>query len=290
MSIVLQNVGYVYGQGSSDEKRALKNINLEIKENEFLAVVGHTGSGKSTLIQLLNGLEKPAEGQILFHGQNIYEKGFSLKSLRSKVGLVFQYPEHQMFEATVQKDVEFGPRNMGWDRLKVQMHAFQALKDVGISDDLYDVSPLALSGGQKRRVAIAGVLAMEPEILVLDEPMAGLDPAGRTEIFELLCRLHKERKISIVLVSHSMDDVGRYADRMLVMNRGEIVLDGAPRRIFQYEKELEQIGLGVPQVTRLMHYLQSQGAEVETDCLTAEESVRAIAAWLGKERRVSYDS
>lgn len=290
MSIVLQNVGYVYGQGSSDEKRALKNINLEIKENEFLALVGHTGSGKSTLMQLLNGLEKPAEGQILFHGQNIYEKGFSLKSLRSKVGLVFQYPEHQLFEATVQKDVEFGPRSMGWDRLKVQLHAFQALKDVGISDDLYDASPLALSGGQKRRVAIAGVLAMEPEILVLDEPMAGLDPAGRTEIFELLCRLRRERKLSIVLVSHSMDDVGRYAERMVVMNRGEIVLDGAPRRIFQYEKELEQIGLGVPQVTRLMHYLQSKGAQVPSDCLTAEESIRAITAWLGKEKKVSYDS
>ena len=290
MSIVLKNVGYTYGQGGSDEKQALKNVNLEIRENEFLAIVGHTGSGKSTLIQLLNGLEKPTEGQILFHGQDIAEKGFSLKLLRSKVGLVFQYPEHQLFEATVQKDVEFGPRNMGWEQLKVQMNAFQALKDVGISDDLYDVSPLALSGGQKRRVAIAGVLAMEPEILVLDEPMAGLDPTGRTEIFELLCKLHRERQITIILVSHSMDDVGKYAQRVVVMNRGEVVLDGTPRKVFQYEKELEQIGLGIPQATRLMHHLKAQGADVRTDCLTVQESIKAITEWLGKEKKVSYDS
>lgn len=285
MSIVLKNVSYTYGKDSSDEKQALQNINLEIGDNEFVAIVGHTGSGKSTLIQLLNGLEKATEGEILFHGKNIYEKDFSMKMLRSKVGLVFQYPEHQLFESTVQKDVEFGPRNMGWEQLKVELNAFGALKDVGISEEIYDVSPLTLSGGQKRRVAIAGVLAMEPEILVLDEPMAGLDPAGRTEILELLRKLYQERKITIVLVSHSMDDVAEYAERVIVMNQGRIVLDGAPRKVFRYEKELEQIGLGVPQATSLMHQLAQKGAKVETDCLNVKESVDAIIQWLERERR-----
>lgn len=285
MSIILRNVCYTYGKGSSDEKQALENINLEICDHEFTAIVGHTGSGKSTLIQLLNGLEKATEGEILFHGKNIYDKDFSMKMLRSKVGLVFQYPEHQLFESTVQKDVEFGPRNMGWEQLKVELNAFGALRDVGISEELYDVSPLALSGGQKRRVAIAGVLAMEPEVLVLDEPMAGLDPAGRVEIFELLKRLYQERKITIVLVSHSMEDVAEYADRMIVMNQGQIVLDGAPRKVFRYEKELEQIGLGVPQATSLMHQLAAKGADVREDCMTVEESVEAILEWLKKEKR-----
>lgn len=282
MSILLQNVNYTYGKGSSEEKQALKNINLEFRENEFTAIVGHTGSGKSTLIQLLNGLEKADSGEIFFHGENIYDKDFSMKMLRSKVGLVFQYPEHQLFEATVVKDVAFGPNNMGWEPLKAEMSTFGALKDVGIGEELFDVSPLALSGGQKRRVAIAGVLAMEPEILVLDEPMAGLDPAGRKEIFELLKRLHNERKITIILVSHSMEDVAEYAGRVIVMNRGEVVLDGEPRKVFRYEKELKQIGLGIPQVTGLMHLLAAQGADVREDCLTVQESISAILKWLNK--------
>ena len=209
-----------------------------------------------------------------------------MKELRSKVGLVFQYPEHQLFEASVIRDVEFGPRNMGYSNLDVEMKAFQALKDVGIGDDLLDVSPLALSGGQKRRVAIAGVLAMEPEILVLDEPMAGLDPAGRKEIFELLLRLHKERQITIVFVSHSMEDVAQYADRVIVMNDGTIVLDGSPRKVFAYEEELRQIGLGVPQTTGLMHKLQLRGAKVaQEECITVEESVDAICQWINGEKR-----
>ena len=253
MSIVLKDVGYVYSIGSSDEKTALHDINLDIKENELIGIVGHTGSGKSTLIQMLNGLEKPTQGTVYFHGKDISDKDFVMKELRSKVGLVFQYPEHQLFESSVIRDVEFGPGNMGYSNLDVEMKAFQALKDVGIGVDLLDVSPLALSGGQKRRVAIAGVLAMEPEILVLDEPMAGLDPAGRKEIFELLLRLHKERQITIVFVSHSMEDVAQYADRVIVMNDGTIVLDGSPRKVFAYEEELRQIGLGVPQTTGLMH-------------------------------------
>ncbi|MCI8563145.1 MAG: energy-coupling factor transporter ATPase [Lachnospiraceae bacterium] len=280
MSVILRNVSYTYGKGSSEEKLALRDINLEIRQNEFVAVVGHTGSGKSTLIQLLNGLEKAESGEIFFHGKNIYDKDFSMKMLRSKVGLVFQYPEHQLFESTVVKDVAFGPSNMGWEQLKVELSTFGALKDVGIGEELFDVSPLALSGGQKRRVAIAGVLAMEPEILVLDEPMAGLDPAGRKEIFELLKKLYRERKITVLLVSHSMEDVAEYASRVIVMNQGQIVLDGEPRKVFRYEKELKKIGLGVPQATSLMHLLTEQGATVQNDCLTVQESISAILKWL----------
>ena len=280
MSILLRNVNYIYGKGSSEEKQALRNINLEIHKNEFTAIVGHTGSGKSTLIQLFNGLEKADSGEVFFHGKNIYDKDFSMKMLRSRVGLVFQYPEHQLFEATVVKDVAFGPRNMGWEPLKADLNTFGALKDVGIGEELFDVSPLALSGGQRRRVAIAGVLAMEPEILILDEPMAGLDPAGRKEIFDLLKKLHQKRKITIILVSHSMEDVAEYASRMIVMNQGEIVLDGEPRKVFCYEKELKQIGLGVPQATSLMHLLAAQGAEVRKECLTVQESISAILKWL----------
>lgn len=285
MSITLQNVSYTYGKGSSDEKLALKNINLDVKEQEFTAIVGHTGSGKSTLIQLLNGLEKATEGSVYYNGQDIYDKDFSMKTLRSKVGLVFQYPEHQLFESSVIRDVEFGPRNMGWEDLQVELNAYQALKDVGIGEDLLDVSPLALSGGQKRRVALAGVLAMQPEILVLDEPMAGLDPAGRRDIFELLMKLHQERKISIIFASHSMDDVAEYAKRVIVMHEGKIVLDGSPRKVFQYEKELEQIGLGVPAATKLMHSLRNRGMMVDDNCITVQESVQEIKKWYYEKRR-----
>lgn len=280
MSIKLENVGYVYGKGTSEEKIALRDVNLSIGEQEFIAVVGHTGSGKSTLIQLLNGLVKATEGDILYNGESIYQKGFSMKTLRQKVGLVFQYPEHQLFESTVIRDVSFGPRNLGWDNLKVEYNAFQALKDVGIGDDLLDVSPLALSGGQKRRVAIAGVLAMEPEILVLDEPMAGLDPVGRDEIFALLNKIYAERHITIIFVSHSMEDVAKYAKRAIVMNEGKVVLDGTPRCIFQYQEELQKIGLSASESSRLMHELASKGADIETEAITVEESVAVIAKWL----------
>ena len=280
MSIVLQNVSYTYRSDGNNVTQALSDINLEIHEGEFLAIVGHTGSGKSTLIQLLNGLERATQGQIFFQGKDIYSKDFSMKELRCKVGMVFQYPENQLFEATVIKDVEFGPRNMGQDMLQMELNSFQALKDVGIGEELLDASVLALSGGQKRRVAIAGVLAMQPEFLVLDEPMAGLDPVGRREIFALLQKLHRERGITIVFVSHSMEDAAEYADRVVVMNQGKIVLDGPPRKIFRYEKELEQIGLGVPQATRLVHRLAEQGAQIEKDCLTVEESATTILNWL----------
>lgn len=283
MSIVLQNVSYVYRSDGSNVTKALSNINLEIHDGEFVAIVGHTGSGKSTLIQLMNGLERATQGQVFFRGQDIYSRDFSMKELRSKVGMVFQYPEDQLFEATVIKDVEFGPRNMGQDALQVELNSFQALRDVGIGEELLDASVLALSGGQKRRVAIAGVLAMQPEFLVLDEPMAGLDPVGRREIFALLQRLHRERGIAIVFVSHSMEDAARYADRVVVMNQGKIVLDGPPRKVFCYEKELEQIGLGIPQATRLVHRLAEQGAQIEKNCLTVEESAAAILKWLKQD-------
>lgn len=280
MSIKLENVNYIYGIGSGYEKQALKNINLEIQRGEFIGIIGHSGSGKSTLAQLLNGLEKPFSGRIFYKGKDISEKEFSIKELRTKVGLVFQYPEHQLFEATVIKDVEFGPSNMGLSNLEVEKRSFDALKMVGIGDDLLDVSPYALSGGQKRRVAIAGVLAMKPEVLVLDEPTAGLDPKGREEILQLLKSLHEEKGITVVLISHSMEDVARYVQRMLVLNDGQLVLDGAPERIFQYENELGQIGLGVPQVTKVLHRLKQAGAGIDTSAITTEEAADAIVEWI----------
>lgn len=284
MSIILQNVSYFYGIGQSDEKQALSHIDLEIGKDEVIALVGQTGSGKSTLFEVLNGLEKATEGSIYCDGEDIYDKDFSIKKLHSKVGLVFQYPEHQLFESTVIKDVQFGPENMGWDKLKIEMNSFQALKDVGISDELLDVSPLVLSGGQKRRVAIAGVLAMEPEYLILDEPMAGLDPRGREEIFKLLLEIQAKRHMTILFSSHSMEDVARYAKRMLVMHNGKIVLDGSPAKIFRYRKELKKIGLEVPKAVSILQALGERGLPVRTDLLTPEEAAREIHRVLSEEK------
>lgn len=280
MGMSLQHVNFIYGLGSGQEYPALHDINLEIHDGEFIGLVGHSGSGKSTLIQLLNGLEKASSGEILFNGKNIYDKDFSFKDLRGKVGLVFQYPEHQLFETSVIQDVEYGPRNLGLDQLEVELRSFRALKQVGIGEDLLDVSPLALSGGQKRRVAIAGVLAMEPEILILDEPMAGLDPVGRAEILQLLAQIHREKQITVILVSHSMDDVAQYANRILVMNDGKLVLDGPPGQVFRYEEELQQIGLDVPQPTALLHCLAKETTGLQRDGITVKESVDAILEWL----------
>lgn len=280
MGMSLQHVNFIYGLGSGQEYPALHDINLEIHDGEFIGLVGHSGSGKSTLIQLLNGLEKASSGEILYSGKNIYDKDFSFKDLRGKVGLVFQYPEHQLFETSVIQDVEYGPRNLGLEQLEVELRSFRALKQVGIGEDLLDVSPLALSGGQKRRVAIAGVLAMEPEILILDEPMAGLDPVGRAEILQLLAQIHREKQITVILVSHSMDDVAKYADRILVMNDGKLVLDGPPRQVFRYEEELQQIGLDVPQPTALLHCLAKETTGLQRDGITVKESVDAILEWL----------
>ncbi len=283
MSIRLENVNYIYGEGSGQEKWALKNINLTIHDREFIGIVGHTGSGKSTLTQLLNGLEKPSSGTIYYNDEDIQADGYERRKLRQKVGLVFQYPEHQLFEVSVIKDVEFGPRNLGLSNLEIEKRSFDALKQVGLSDDLLDVAPFALSGGQKRRVAIAGVLAMQPEVLILDEPTAGLDPAGRTEILELLKKLHEETNITVILVSHSMDDVARYAGRILVMNQGELVLDGEPQKVFRYRDELRKIGLDVPQSTNILYELRDRGMAVGTEGITPEQAAECIADSLRRQ-------
>lgn len=279
MSIVLDHVNYTYSAGTAYEKHALKDINLVIPDGQFIGLIGHTGSGKSTLIQHLNGLIKATSGAIYYDGHDIYDDDFSMKELRTKVGLVFQYPEHQLFETTVVKDVEFGPKNMKLPQLEVQMRTFEAIKMVGISEKLYDASPFELSGGQKRRVAIAGVLAMKPEVLILDEPTAGLDPMGRDEILDRIAEIQKERKITVILVSHSMEDVAKYVDRLIVMDHGSVQFDGTPKEVFAHYKELESMGLAAPQVTYIMQSLRAQGANVG-DATTVEEAKEEILkAW-----------
>lgn len=279
MSIIINKLNYVYGAGTAYEKQALKEIELKIPDGQFIGLIGHTGSGKSTLIQHLNGLIKATSGGIYYNGEDIYEKDFNMKNLRSKVGLVFQYPEHQLFETTVLKDVQFGPKNLGLEPLEVDLRSYEALKTVGIGDDLLDASPFELSGGQKRRVAIAGVLAMKPEVLILDEPTAGLDPKGRDEILDQIAKIHKERKITVILVSHSMEDVAKYVDRIIVMNKGQVAYDGTPKEVFSHYRELEQIGLAAPQVTYLMHDLHEKGLNVPMDATTVAEATEAIFGW-----------
>ena len=279
MSIVLDHVNYTYGAGTAYEKHALKDINLTIPDGQFIGLIGHTGSGKSTLIQHLNGLIKATSGNIYYNGQDIYDDDFSKKEFRTKVGLVFQYPEHQLFETTIVKDVEFGPKNMKLSKLEVQMRTFEAIKLVGLPEELYDASPFELSGGQKRRVAIAGVLAMKPKVLILDEPTAGLDPMGRDEILDQIAAIQKERKITVILVSHSMEDVAKYVDRLIVMDHGSVQYDGTPKEVFAHYKELEAMGLAAPQVTYIMQNLRVQGASVG-DATTIEEAKNEILkAW-----------
>ena len=263
------------------ERQALQDVSLHIPKGQFIGLIGHTGSGKSTLIQHLNGLIRATEGKVTFHGKNIYDQDFKMTELRSKVGLVFQYPEPQLFEADVFTDVCFGPKNLGLSKEEIEARAKKALDAVGLDESYYDNSPFELSGGQKRRVAIAGVLAMKPEVLVLDEPTAGLDPQGREEILDKLKLLHEEQGITIVLVSHSMEDVARYAKRVIVMNRGEVMFDGVPKAVFAHRRELEEIGLGVPQVTKVMESLASAGVPVQTDAITVEEAKTAIREVLG---------
>lgn len=276
MSIILDKVNYVYSEKTAYEIHALKDINLKIGDGEFIGVIGHTGSGKSTLIQHLNGLMKASSGGIYYNGQDIYDADYDKKELRRKVGLVFQYPEHQLFETTVFADVCFGPKNCGLSRRESELKAFSALRSVGLPEDYWYRSPFELSGGQKRRAAIAGVLAMEPEVLVLDEPTAGLDPKGRDEILDQVASLHRERKMTIILVSHSMEDVAKYVQRMIVMNDGEIMYDGTPSEVFAHYKELEAVGLAAPQVTYLMHELKGQGLPVNSKATTVEEAVESI--------------
>lgn len=282
MSIIVDKVNYVYSQGTAYEIQALKNINLKIEEGEFIGIIGHTGSGKSTLIQHLNGLTKATSGAIYYNGADIYDEDYNLKELRSKVGLVFQYPEHQLFETTIFEDVCFGPKNQGLTKEEAELRAFAALKSVGLPEEVYYHSPFDLSGGQKRRVAIAGVLAMQPEVLILDEPTAGLDPKGRDEILDQVAKLHKERGITVILVSHSMEDVAKYVDRIIVMNQGSVMFDDIPKRVFAHYRELEAVGLAAPQVTYLMHELAAAGIPVSVDATTVAEAKEEILAKLGR--------
>lgn len=282
MAIKIDHLNYVYSEGTAFEKHALKNVNLEIPDGQFIGVIGHTGSGKSTLIQHLNGLLKGTSGAIYYNGTNIYGEGYNMKELRSKVGLVFQYPEHQLFEIDVFTDVCFGPKNLGLPKEEVERRAYEALRLVGLKEKNFKKSPFELSGGQKRRVAIAGILAMEPDVLVLDEPTAGLDPKGRDDILDQVKRLHEERHITVILVSHSMEDVARYVDRIIVMNKGQVRFDGVPREVFRHYRELEEIGLAAPQVTYLMHDLAAAGWEVDVDATTVEEAADAIYRCLGR--------
>ena len=276
MAIIIHELEHRYEDGSAGEKVALHDVNIKIEQGEMIGLIGHTGSGKSTLIQHLNGLLKPTSGAVFYDGKDINDSDFSKKKLRSKVGLVFQYPEYQLFESTVIDDVKFGPKNIGMDSLKIDMNSFQALKQVGIGEDLLDVSPLELSGGQKRRVAIAGVLAMEPEVLILDEPTAGLDPSGRDEILDLVAKLHKERNLTVILVSHSMEDVARYVERLIVMNHGAVAFDATPGEVFSHYKELEKIGLMAPQVTYVMEGLARRGVTLPHNAITVQEAVDSI--------------
>lgn len=281
MSIKAENLTYIYGAGTALEQYALKNVSFEIPDGQFVGLIGHTGSGKSTLIQHLNGLIKPAGGTIYYDGADIYSEGYNLRELRSKVGLVFQYPEHQLFEVDVFSDVCYGPKNLGLNNEEVKERAREALRQVGLKEKYWEQSPFELSGGQKRRVAIAGVLAMNPKVLILDEPTAGLDPKGRDEILEEIRELHRKRGMSIILVSHSMEDMARYADRLMVMNHGEKVFDGTPREVFKHYRELESIGLAAPQVTYIVHELREQGVLLDDGITTVEEAREAILKLLG---------
>ncbi|NLL73696.1 MAG: energy-coupling factor transporter ATPase [Clostridiales bacterium] len=280
MQIVFDNINYVYSSGTAFEQHALKDINLKISKGEFIGLIGHTGSGKSTLIQHMNGLIKASSGGIYYEGQNIYDSNYSMRELRSKVGLVFQYPEHQLFETTVFKDVCFGPKNLGLDKLEVELRAYEALKMVGIGEDLLDASPFELSGGQKRRVAIAGILAMRPEVLILDEPTAGLDPMGRDEILGQVANLHKEKGLTVILVTHSMEDVAKYVDRILVMNKGNLVMDQETRKVFARYKELEEMYLAAPQVTYITNELKAKGLDINTDATTVAEAKEDILKYI----------
>lgn len=277
MSIRAENLNYIYGKGTAFEQYALKDINFEIQDGEFVGIIGHTGSGKSTLIQHLNGLIKATSGKIYFNGEDIYAPGYDLKKLRQKVGLVFQYPEHQLFEVDVLSDVCFGPKNQGLSVDEAKERAKEALHLVGLDESYYEKSPFELSGGQKRRVAIAGMLAMKPQVLVLDEPTAGLDPKGRDEILDRVAGLREDTKMTVVLVSHSMEDVAKYVSRLMVMNAGQKVFDGTPKEVFKHYKELEKIGLSAPQITYIVQRLKSEGVPIDDEITTVPEAARAIA-------------
>ena len=276
MGIRAEHLSYTYGGGTAFEQPALRDVSFEIPDGQFVGLIGHTGSGKSTLIQHLNGLIRATEGKLFVDGENIYEKGYNMRALRTKVGLVFQYPEHQLFEIDVFKDVCFGPKNMGLPQAEIEQRAKDALAMVGLSENFYKKSPFELSGGQKRRVAIAGVLAMKPKVLVLDEPTAGLDPRGRDEILDRVKALNSEWGLTVILVSHSMEDVAKYADRLLVMSGGEKRFDGTPKEVFKHYEELEELGLSAPQVSYLVQRLRGAGMPLSDEITTVAEARDAL--------------
>ena len=284
MSMKLEHLNYVYSPGTAYEKKALNDICLEIPDGEFIGIIGHTGSGKSTLIQHLNGLLKATSGELYFNGENIYSEGYNMRELRNQVGLVFQYPEHQLFEVDVMTDVCFGPKNQGLTPEECEKRALEALKLVGLKEKYYRSSLFELSGGQKRRAAIAGVLAMRPKVLVLDEPTAGLDPKGRDDILDQIAYLHRQSDMTVILVSHSMEDIARYADRIIVMNHGSVMYNDKPEKVFEHYQELEKIGLAAPQVTYIMHDLAEKGLPVKVNVTTVEEAADEIMKVLEKKR------
>lgn len=286
MSIKINHLTYIYNMGTIFEKKALDDVTIEIQKGEFVGLIGHTGSGKSTLIQHLNGTISPTIGEILLDGENIHKDKTKLKQVRQRIGLAFQYPEHQLFEMTVYKDVAFGPNNMKLSEEEVDKRVKEALQTVGLPETVYEKSPFELSGGQKRRVAIAGVLAMNPEVLILDEPTAGLDPKGRDEILYAIKQLHKQRGITVVLVSHSMEDVAKLVDRLIVMHKGKVAMTGTPREVFAHAEQLEEMGLAIPQISYVLRQLRKKGYCLPEDIYTVEEAVKALYAFVKKGEEV----
>ena len=282
MSIIVNHLDHVYNPGTVFEKKALNDVSFTVENGEYIGLVGHTGSGKSTLVAHLNALMKPTSGGIYYDGVDIFSEGYDLKSLRGKVGLVFQYPEHQLFEEDVFSDVCFGPKNLGLDRTEIELRAYDALKAVGVKDEHFYVSPFDISGGEKRRVAIAGVLAMKPEVLVLDEPCAGLDPRGRDEILAIADDLHASMKMTVIIVSHSMDDLAEHVDRMLVMHDGKLVMDAPSREVFMHREELEMMGLAVPEASAILSDLRARGIPVRDGLITIKEAEQEILRVFGR--------
>lgn len=280
MSIKIENLTHIYSPNTTFEKKALDNININIEKGSFIGLIGHTGSGKSTLIQHLNGLLKPTSGKIVINGEDISEDNAKLKEIRKRVGLVFQYPEHQLFETTVYKDIAFGPSNMGASQEDIENRVEEAINLVGLTPDIYAKSPFDLSGGQKRRVAIAGVLAMQPEVLIMDEPTAGLDPYGRNEILEQIQTMHFKKKKTIILVSHSMEDIAKLVDKIIVLHKGKVKYTGTPKEVFSQVEELEKIGLAAPQISYLIKALENKGVYLKKDIYTIEEAIDEIYKYL----------
>ncbi len=286
MPIIVHHLSHEYGADTKLNTLALDDINLVIPDGQFVGLIGHTGSGKTTLIQHLDALLEPKSGTVYLDGEDIFEKDYDRRKLRAAMGLVFQYPEHQLFETTVFADVCFGPKNLGLDKKEVELRAYDALKLVGLEDEVFYQSPFELSGGQKRRVAIAGVLAMQPKVLILDEPTAGLDPKGRDEILDCISALHHKKNMTVILVSHSMEDVAKYVDRIIVMNKGKVFLDGSPKEVFAHYKELEEIGLAAPEVTYIMNELVAKGLPVSTEATTLDEAKEEILRALKMRGRI----